>query len=201
MLGKHLFWVCYHYKWKVQFSRNVLWLILDYICFRSLPKRRSSFFKPHKFFVTSSRFAVCILTSRSHGVFLWNRFLTSGAAFFHLNLWSEMIRSPQSGVDRIRLFTRCLWDLADVALWRHRGHFDTQTDLKLSNRTWNWEQRNQVTVSPGLFSARGAKTSLHAGQKSLQMELHLANLTGGNISFRIYLYGHCCVELWWNWWK
>ncbi len=154
MLGRHLFWVCYHYKWKVQFCRNVLWLVLDYFCFRSLLKRRWSFFKRHNFFITSSRFTVYILTSRSHGIFLRN---LQERPSFHLNFLSEIIRSPQSCVDRIRLFTRCLWDLADVALWRHRGHFGAQTDLKLSNHTWNWEQRNQVTASPGLFSAMGSK--------------------------------------------
>lgn len=165
MLGRHLFWVCYHYKWKVQFCRNVLWLVLDYICFRSLLKRRSSFFKRHNVFVTSSHFTVCILTSRSHGIFLRNCLLTSGAAFFHLNFLSEIIRSPQSCVDRIKLFTRCLWDLAHVALWRHRGHFGAQTDLKLSNRTWNWEQRKRESI-PGSILCNGEQRPLCTQAKS-----------------------------------
>lgn len=101
-----------------------------------------------------------------------------------------IIRSPRRLVDGIRLFTRYLWALADVALWRHRGHFGAQTNQKLSNHTWNWEQRNQVTASR-VYSLRwGAKPSLHAGQKSLRMKLHLANLTGGNISLRM----HCYIE-------
>lgn len=123
-----------------------------------------------------------------------NAFWFQTRKFFHLNFLTEIIRSPQRLVDRIRLFTRCLWDLADVALWRHRGHFGAQTELKLSNHTWNWEQRNQVTASR-VYSLRwGANPSLHAGQKSLWMKLHLANLTGGNISLRIHLYGHWYIE-------
>lgn len=115
----------------------------------------------------------------------------------------EMIRSPQRLVDRIKLFTRCLWDLADVALWGHRGHFAVQTELKLSNHTWNWEQRNQVTASQ-VYSLRwGAKPSLHAGQKSLRMKLHLQvgifllgyTFTAIDI-LRVWLH----VSLWWNLW-
>jgi len=82
-------------------------------------------------------------------------------------------------------------------LWRHRGHFGVQTDQKLSNYTWNWEQRNQVTASR-VYSLRQGATSLHAGQKSLRMKLHLANLTGGNISLRMQLYWQFDCMPWWN---
>lgn len=120
----------------------------------------------------------------------------SQKTYFHFKcgiLSSEIIRSPAWRlVDRIRLFTRCLWDLADASLWR--GHFGAQTDLKLRNHTWNWEQRNPVTASR-VYSLRWVvKPSLHTGQKSLWMKLHLANLTDGSISLRIHLYSHCYIE-------
>lgn len=111
--------------------------------------------KQHNLFVTSSHFTVYILTSRS-GIFLRKCLLTSDAGFFYLNFLSEIIRYPQSCVDRIGLFTRCLRSSrccivkTSRSLWRTNRLVVEQSHLKLRA-----EKSGHSII--GLFSAMGRK--------------------------------------------